>query len=281
MKRIIVAALFLCSGTPAWMWAWSVLPHNPLSFAFTSVFHDIGRHAGSPEARAIEIPIAVYAWSFSIVWLLWFIWNIWIHRAQCSASQSRLDAAGFITPELGVPHTRCVLACNGDTIVGVHVTLRNAFIAHDSAFLFSFAFAGLLGGLFSSQVIDNLSAATVSVLVSAVVVAFGYLLMLSDHNTVEITSGAVIVNGRSYYRGVDGFKAFAPMLPGSGKYEAYQVTLQFTYGHARYRLPGAWLQGQAEEIASALNHYLNRVPVGAQGSQPNPGNLRGARPITF
>jgi hypothetical protein len=63
-------------------------------------------------------------------------------------------------------------------------------------------------------------------------------------------------------------------IPGN---ETTLAILGYTYGNRKFAISGCWDEGEADEVASALNRFLRLVPQSGDENRPSPAQLRAVR----
>jgi hypothetical protein len=96
---------------------------------------------------------------------------------------------------------------------------------------------------------------------------------------VEVTKDKIKINSKTFERSsFTGFSIGKGLTTSSGE---KLVVLNYGYGSRRFPFGGAWESDKANEVASALNNYLNATPSLEDEGQLRPEQLRTARPSEF
>jgi len=179
-----------------------------------------------------------------------------VERDQERKISEALPAGGYAKADYGVPHTRFLRTADGFTVqfskmgIGWHKALASP---NAGAILIVGAVYGLVW------------------LIRAVI---------GTGTSIVVTKDAVIVNGKRMAR--DDFGGFNVKTTWTiPKQEHTLAVLGYSFGHRGFEFGGAWDEGKATEVASALNTHLRITPEAGDENQASPAQLRAARPTDF
>jgi hypothetical protein len=98
---------------------------------------------------------------------------------------------------------------------------------------------------------------------------------------IEITPDAVIINGKILNRQDFGSFSFSIWTFQQKTSTTNFGVLEYTYGRRTFTFGGLWGEREAVEVASALNDHLRMTPQAGNDHNPQPEQLRAARPTDF
>jgi hypothetical protein len=169
------------------------------------------------------------------------------------------DSDDYIKPVTGIPHGK--------------------FEQHaDGGFTFSFKqFPELVEEMISVGGKKETGAlVAIMMLLMGLVIMVGYAIF--GGTKIEGTRDAIIINRKKLRR--DAFHGFIVHHTIELRKGTYAL-LGIQYGRRSFHFGGAWPEGEAREVASALNAYLRAVPMAGDESRVSVEQLREARPANF
>jgi hypothetical protein len=245
-----------------WIPAWALDSLSPMAYYGIRPVGDEGTapaESGPPENSSPENN-GTSSWSIPS-WLIWAAvigLGLWLLRRL--TRRPAVEKPEFEEAEYGVPHCKFEKRPDGFT---ASFNRPPTFISAMQA---------------SSSHKDTGAIAGLIVLVFLIIFSISFFIF--GGTTVEVTKDAVVIDKKKLKRA--DFGGFA--IDHSTKIEGNKDTLAvlgYMYGRRKFPFGGAWPEGQASEVASALNAHLRTVPTVEGETQVTAAQLRDTRSTEF
>jgi hypothetical protein len=246
-----------------WIPAWALDSVSPMAYYGIRPVGDEGNTTAA-ESRPTEnsSPETNDTSSWPIPrWLTWAAiigLSLWLLRRMLR--RPAVEKPEFEEAEYGVPHCKFEKRADGFT---ASFNRPPTFISAMDA---------------QSSHKDTGAIAALIVLVFTIIFSIGFFIF--GGTTVEVTKDAVIIDKKKLKRADFGGFVVEHTTKIEGKRDTLAV-LGYMYGRRTFPFGGAWPEGQASEVASALNAHLRAVPTVEGETQVTAAQLRNTRSTDF